>query len=982
MRAHPLPDGRIPVLLSAHEEELIGRDAAAVLTYLQRRNEPVDCTAAVAATLLRTRRVRRHRALIRAADHTELVAGLRALAGGDEHPLVARSSESTAAPTAFVFPGQGTRWPSMGAEAYRHIAAYRAEADRCAEAFVATALPSPLRYLLGDADDQWSQLDIQGAQFTHAVGLAAVWQCSGVVPDMTVGHSLGDVAAAYVAGAVALPDAVAVLAARATVQEKLAGRCGMAVLGVGGGQAEQMIAETPGWLELSVVNAPSSTVVSGDRDAVAQLVRRARDDGVFVRELDVDFPAHTSALDPLQQALRELLPAARFSDTPVPFIGSARGDVVPAAADFADYWWANLRTTVRFDRAVAVARQRGAAVFVELSAHPALLYALSELADDALCVGSGRRDEPLIDQLCGGITAAALSDPAYPWAEVAGVADQRPLPDFPYAPMRAIHLWAHPEPLPPPGAALTVAAEQWEPSTASRPQRRCTVAVLGPAGDALRRRLADAVTADHGADLVAAADAQTVVVVAPAKPDATAAADEIAGAADQLDYLRAVGTQCRRLWLVTVRAQCVQPGDTAYPGQAALAAMHRSVGFEFPDTTFARLDLPHREVNADMARACVDVLLSAATDVAVRAGAAGPVSYARTLTEDTTTMPDSAPGGALLDDVVITGGSGVVGRSYARYCIEHGARRITMLSRKGMEQADLSELIGRHPVEVSAPACDITDAVALAAAAAEHGGTGASLLVHAAGGVRLGPHHQLTDIDFAEVFDAKITGLTNVMDLWPRRADSRTLLCSSVSGVWGGLGHAAYAAANRVLDVVAAQLRAEAVDCTSVRWGLWPGTAIGDAEAIRSFERAGLIAMNPDAAIAGSLQRHGGDPLIFSADFDRLQKVFASQGATAGFLASATPDDTESAGDVSGQRSAAEVVRAELAAALSIGGAESVDLGAALIDLGVDSLLALDLRKRLRRCTGRSVPLATLLGGITGAELVEAMTSSQESVGD
>jgi mycobactin polyketide synthetase MbtD len=76
------------------------------------------------------------------------------------------------------------------------------------------------------------------------------------------------------------------------------------------------------------------------------------------------------------------------------------------------------------------------------------------------------------------------------------------------------------------------------------------------------------------------------------------------------------------------------------------------------------------------------------------------------------------------------------------------------------------------------------------------------------------------------------------------------------------------------------------------------------------------------------------------------------------------------------------VVRAELAAALSIGGAESVDLGAALIDLGVDSLLALDLRKRLRRCTGRSVPLATLLGGITGAELVEAMTSSQESAGD
>ncbi len=980
MRPQPLPDGRLPVLLSAHEEELIGQDAAAILDYLQRRDEPGDCTAAVAATLLRTRRVRRHRALIRAADQTELVAGLRALAGGDEHPLLATSSQSTGARKAFVFPGQGTRWPSMGAEAYRHFPAYRAEADECAAVFTAAALRSPLPYLLGDADGQWSQLEIQGAQFTHAVSLARVWRCSGVVPDMTVGHSLGEVAAAYVAGAVALPDAVAVLAARAAVLERLAGRYGMAVLGVGVAQAEQLIAETPGWLEVSVVNSPSSTVVSGDRDAVAQLVGRARDDGVFVRELDVDFPAHTSALDPLQQALRDLLPAAQFSDTPVPFIGSARGDVVPGAADFADYWWANLRTTVRFDRAVAVAQQRGAAVFIELSAHPALLYALSELADDALCVGSGRRDEPLVDQLCAGIIAAALADPAYRWAEVAGAGGEQLLPDFPYAPMRALHLWAHPEPLPPPPVVtLTVAAEQWEPSAPNRTRRRCTVAVLGPVDDPLRRRLADAVTADHGADLVAPADAQIVVVVAPALPEKTAAADEIAGAVGQLDYLQAVGPQCRRLWLTTVRAQCVQPGDRAHPGQAALAAMHRSVGFEFPDTTFAQLDLPHRDVEAEMVRSCIDVLLSAATEVAVRAGAAGPVSYTRTLTEDAKAMPGAAPGGALLEDVVITGGSGVVGRSYARYCIEHGARRITLLSRKGMDQADLSDLIGDHTVEVSAPACDITDRAAVAAAAAEHGGTGASLLVHAAGVARFGPHHQLTDIDFTEVFDAKITGLANVIDLWPRRAGARTVLCSSVSGVWGGSGHAAYAAANRVLDVLAAQLRAEAVDCTSVRWGLWPGTTVGDAEAIKSFERAGLIAMDPDAAIAGSLQRHAGDPLIFAADFDRLRMLFESQGAIAGFAAPVPTDGTDSAGDASRQRPAAEVVRAELAAALNIGGAASVDLSAALIDLGVDSLLALDLRKRLRRCTGRSVPLATLLGGITGAQLVEAMTNSPES---
>jgi mycobactin polyketide synthetase MbtD len=973
MRPHPLPDGRIPVLLSAHDEELIGQDAAAILEYLQRRGEPGNRTAAVAATLLRTRRVRRHRALVRAADQAELVTGLQALAGGHDHPLVATSSESGRPRTAFVFPGQGTRWPSMGSEAYRHLPAYRAEADRCAQAFAAAALPSPLRLLLSADGHEWTQIDIQGAQFTHAVSLAQVWRCCGILPDMTLGHSLGEVAAAYVAGSVMLPDAVAVVAARARVLDRLPGRYGMAVLGVGAAEAEQMMAETPGWLEVSVINAPTSTVVSGDRDAVADLVRRADERNVFVRELDVDFPAHTTALEPLRDQLRALLPAGQLSDSPVPFIGSAVGGVVPAGTDFADYWWANLRKTVRFDQAVAAARQGDAAMFVELSAHPALLYALSDLADDALVVGSGRRDEPLLDHVSAGIAAAALADPAYRWAESAGLDGHRLLPDFPHAPMRAIHLWAHPEPLPPPpGTALTVAAEQWEPSTTLRTESRCGVTVLGPTDDPLRRRLTEAVTAHHGADLVGPADAEIVALVAPPQPEVSATAEDIIEAVKQLDYRRAVGGRCRRLWLVTVNAEGVHPGEPLRPVQAALTAMHRSVGIEFPDTTFAHLDLPRRDVDADLARFCVDVLRGHPTDVAVRAG---PASYARTLRECAMPTPD-APADTLVEDVVLTGGSGVVGLRYARHCIEHGARRVVLLSRKGMERADLANLTGPYAVEVHAPACDITDREAVRAAAAEYGGSGASLLVHAAGVARFGSHDELTDVDWADVFDAKVTGLTNLIDLWPRRDGSRVILCSSVSGVWGGYGHAAYSAANRVLDVIAAKLRAEAIDCTSVRWGLWPGTVIGDPEAIKGFERAGLIAMDPEAAVRASLRTHAGDPLIFAADFDRLQKLFESQGIAASFVTTTVSSDANSAGGPSGQRSAAEVVRAELAAALSLAGPESVDLSAALIDLGVDSLLALDLRKRLRRSIGHSVPLARLLGGMTGVELIGDLQQS------
>ena len=382
MLARPLPDGRVPVLLSAHAETLIGQDARAILDYLDQAGEDNDPTPAVASTLLRLRRVRRHRAIARAADRAELVAGLSALARGDEHPLVARSSKSAGLHIAFVFPGQGNQWPSMGAEAYQRLPAYRAEADRCAHAFVDAGLPSPLPYLTGEREQNWSRTQIQGAQFIHAVSLAGQWRFHGMLPDITIGHSLGEVAAAYVAGTIGLSDAVALVGARAAVVDRLTGRYAMAVLGVGVDEAESMIGEASGWLEVSTVNGPSSTVVSGDHDAVVAATRLAQQRGTFAHRLSVDYPGHTSALRPLRTDLAELLPRSTFRDGPVKFVGSTFGAEVGSDVNFAQYWYEGLCSTVRFDQAVTAAQKDGADTFVELSAHPSLLYPLAELVDE------------------------------------------------------------------------------------------------------------------------------------------------------------------------------------------------------------------------------------------------------------------------------------------------------------------------------------------------------------------------------------------------------------------------------------------------------------------------------------------------------------------------------------------------------------------------------------------------------------------------
>ena len=958
----------MPVLLSAHAEDLIAADAAAILRYLDR--EPG--VEAVADTLLRTRRVRRHRTVIRAADRAELADGLRAVVAGADHPLVARSGEATTPRLAFVVPGQGNHWPAMGADTYHRSPVYRAEADKCAAAFTAAGFASPLRYLTTDADD-FTQTEIQGAQFTHAVALAQVWRSCGILPDLTIGHSLGEVAAAYLAESITLPDAVAAVAARAEVVDGLPGRYGMAVLGVSADEAAELVAATAGWLEVSVVNAPTSVVVSGDDAAITAITETVAARGRFARRLSVNYPAHTSALEALRDALTARLPRTRFGDTAVQFIGSATGAVVPAGTDFADYWYANLRNTVRFDQAVMTATRCNARAFVELSAHPSLLYALSDLLDSelpdgpAVLVGSGHRDESLIDQLSANIAAAAVADPCYRWTDLRTPTEQ-PLRDFPYAPMHAVHLWATPEPLPP-AAGLTVTAEQWrQQPLPSSPNTPVGVAVSGTEG-VLAQRLRDAVERHAGAVSTAVADAEILVVVSPHldQPDVVRAAAELGELIDAglLNYVEEIGPRCRDVWLVTAGAEQVAPGEPApSPAPAAIAAIHRSIGFEYADQNFHHLDLPTGEPGPDVAHALVDTLLTGAGENALREG---PVLYRRTLGEEVPPAPAWHLRTGLLDNVVITGGSGTIGLQYAQYLAEHGANRIVLLSRRGADPETAAALAQRHGIEVVSPACDITDREQLAAVAVDYAGAPASLLIHAAGTATFATREQITAASLADMSAAKLAGLTAITDIWPMRADTRILLCSSVIGVWGGKGVAAYGAANRMLDVLAAQLRADGRHCFAVHWGLWEGSDIVDAAEIARVQRSGLHPMAARPAIEASLYDHRVDPLVLAADPERLQIFFGNQQ----IAGRPGPDHVDATAVPT-----AQAVRTELASVLNIADPAAVDLEASLFDLGVDSLLALELRKRIKRVTGRTVPLATLLGGITGTALVADLEES------
>ncbi|MFI0479612.1 SDR family NAD(P)-dependent oxidoreductase [Actinomadura sp. 9N215] len=413
--AQPVEGPAPPVLLSGNGPDALRRQAAALADHLTRHP---DLTAdAVAGTLL-TRARLSHGAAVAADDTGTLSQALRALAAGEPHEAVL-TGETTPGRTVFVFPGQGSQWPGMARALLDADAVFRAEIEACAAALAEHTDWSLLAVLRGEPGaPPLERVDVvQPALFAVMAALAAVWQGAGVRPDAVVGHSQGEIAAAYVAGALGLDDAARLVALRSKALTRIAGGAGMASVALGAADLE----DWPGDIEVAVRNGPRSTVVGGPDAALAELLAWCEERGVRARRVPVDYASHTRQVEPLRDHLLETFAAVRPGPSGTAFYSAVTGDRAETTALDAAYWYRNLRETVRFDRAVAALADAGHTRFVEVSPHPVLTTAIEEAFAERdagpVCVtGTLRRDEGGPDRLRRSLAAAHLGGAPVAWA--------------------------------------------------------------------------------------------------------------------------------------------------------------------------------------------------------------------------------------------------------------------------------------------------------------------------------------------------------------------------------------------------------------------------------------------------------------------------------------------------------------------------------------------------------------------------------------
>ncbi|MEU1806424.1 SDR family NAD(P)-dependent oxidoreductase [Streptomyces sp. NPDC019937] len=423
--------GVVPWVLSARGVTALREQARALAAHLG--TTPGATPAEVGWSLIRTRTLFDHRAVVVGESRTELLAAVEALAADETHPGVVRSHTGTgprAAGPVLVFPGQGSQWQGMGAELLDTSPVFAERVAACERAlapYVGWSLTDVLRGRGTEGAAELSRVDVvQPVLWAVMVSLAAVWAGHGVTPAAVVGHSQGEIAAACVAGALSLDDGARIVALRSRALRRLAGGGAMASLGVGRERAERLLTdlgERAAAVVVAAVNGPASTVVSGPSEQVAAAVAACRDSGERARTIEVDYASHSPQVDEITGELTRLLegvqPAREPGSDAVFYSTVTAGPADPAGLDTA-YWVRNLRDQVRFADAVRAALAAGHRVFIEVSTHPVLTVGMQEtfeeVGSDAIVVPTLRRDHGGLAQLVRSMAQAFTAGVETDWA--------------------------------------------------------------------------------------------------------------------------------------------------------------------------------------------------------------------------------------------------------------------------------------------------------------------------------------------------------------------------------------------------------------------------------------------------------------------------------------------------------------------------------------------------------------------------------------
>jgi acyl transferase domain-containing protein len=986
------------LVVSGKSEQRIAATAGRLAQWMSETDVDV---AEVAHTLNHHRARHGKFATVCARDRVQAVTGLRALSAGHAATGVVAAHEGVCGSgTVFVFSGQGSQWAGMGRRLLVDEPVFASAVAELEPVFV-EQVGFSLREVLEGGQPVAGDGRVQPVLMGLQVALAALWRSRGVAPDAVIGHSMGEVSAAVVAGALSVAQGLRVIAVRSRLMARLAGRGAVALVECDAAQAGEVIAGFGG-VEVAGFVSPSQTVVAGPPDAVDAVIGVVAGAGRFARRVNMEVASHTALMDPILDEL-----AAELADVvpavPVIPVFSTVDETVAPALD-GRYWVANVRRPVRLAQAVAAAGARYT-TFVEISAHPVLTHAISETlaATHHHAVGTLTRDgDDTVAFHTHLNTIHTTTPPHTPHPP-------EPHPLLPTTPWHHQHHWitttATPSNAKRPNAMRrtgigtpdTVPAEwrcelTWPvhelPETVTAATASWLVIGDADVGAQLRRQLGGAtrvtVLQDDAAELAdaLAAAAGNVVYAPPVSAETfdVRAGHRLFNTARALVAALAT-TPTARLYLLTRNAQPLTEGDRANPAHAVLWGLGRTLALEHPEIWRAVVD--------------VDELVPAelvARYLIAEAGCADgedQIVY-RTGDRHVPRLQPAAAAGAQRRPFdphashLVIGATGNIGPHLIQQLAGMGAGTVVAVSRHpGDRLRPLTEALAARGTTLVTIAADAADEASMTAVFDRFGTdlpplAGIYLAAFGGGPVTL---TDMTDADVETMFAPKLDAAVVLHKLSISHRVRHFVLFTSISGLIGSRWLAHYTATTTFLDTLAYARRAAGLPATAVNWGFWKSLADNESEEYRRVTlESGLEAMPDEVAIEALWSVTGpGAPVrstVVAADWGRLAAAYRTRAPMhiIDDLASAAGDDTapdDWAGadplrdmtSADAERVIGDRVRLRLAAILGYHDASGLDGTVPLIELGMDSLLAVRIRQAVALDFGVEPPVGLLLQG-------------------
>ncbi|MDG5808985.1 SDR family NAD(P)-dependent oxidoreductase [Streptomyces ossamyceticus] len=1045
--------GPVPWLLSARTAEGLRGQADRLRRFATDGGLTADIRD-VGRSLATTRAALEHRAVVVGADHEDLVRGLATVADGAPS-AAAVSGVAGDGRVAFLFTGQGSQLAGMGSDLHTRFPVF-AEAFDAVCAQFDLLLDRPVRDVVFQGLDLDRTVWAQAGLFAVEVALFRLLESWSVIPDFLLGHSIGEIAAAHVAGVLSLSDACALVAARGRLMQALPP--GGAMLAVQASEAE-VVEAVAGRLDIAAVNGPTSVVVSGAADVIEEFAVRWSAEGRKTHRLTVSHAFHSALMEPMLAEFAAVLEGLTFQEPQIPLVSNLTGTVAePGLVSTPGYWVRQVREAVRFADGVDTLHHHGVTRFVELGPDGVLTALVARIVPDAVGAPLLRGGLDHVQPALGRLWTTGVP---VDWAAILPGGRRVSLPTYAFQRDR---YWPTPsasrEPVDPAEERFWEAVERddlHEVAQTLEAQPQAVQTMLPALSSWRRRRRQDARTDSwcyrvvwrpvtvpagraqlDGTWLIVAPDAeelatetQTRLIAAGAKTvllpvddggtDRAALGARLRTTLGELGQLGDVtGVLCvlgdrvadiaalaqalddidvdAPLWTVTRGAVSTGASDPlTAPGQATAWGLGRAVDLATPDRWGGVVDLPVRPEPASWDRFVKVLGGTEEREAAIRDGRV----LARRLVPAPAIAAADRPAWPTTGTVLITGGTGALGRRIARWLANRGVPRLLLAGRRGPDTPGIAEWAAELAVtgtEVTVAACDVADRDALSALLATvPAEQPLTAVVHAAGVADDTPLTELTPGRFADVLRPTADGARHLHELTEGLDLSAFVLFSSVSGVWGA-AQPARSAANAYLDALAEARRAGGLPATSIAWGPWDDESGLTGDSAARLARTGLRALPPGAAL-DLLARLPDEACLTVADVDwerfaaaytltrprrlldeipEVRRVRDADGPRGRADAAVLRERLTGLPGEERHRVVLDLVRAHAATVLGHDGSDAIAPDREFLELGVNSLTAIELRDRLQAAAGVALESTVVFDSRTPSALAQRV---QEALG-